>query len=245
MHSAVTAALPIDILMAGHPPKSILERHGDFDSWFTRHMSGQITTRVFDLPAGDPIPDPAQSCGWIITGSPASVYDEIAWLPMGKQVIAGAVAAGHPMLGICFGHQLLAEACGGKVGLNPAGWELGDVKIKLTAAGEADQLFRDLVKDGSAYGTHRDTVLMLPEGADLLAENERGVQAFRIGTQAYGVQFHPEFDQAIAADYVALRQSEAAKPIPSPQKSGEIAATILTRFTDKISMRGKDDNPTI
>jgi hypothetical protein len=101
-----------------------------------------------------------------------------------------------PVLGICFGHQILARALGGTVGRNPRGWEVGQVSIGLTEEGLACPLFAGFGPQPVVLQSHQDAVLALPPGAVRLAGNPHTpIQAFqsRPGGWQYGVQFHPEF----------------------------------------------------
>ncbi len=101
-----------------------------------------------------------------------------------------------PVLGICFGHQVLARALGGRVGRNPSGWEVGNVRVSLTEAGLACPILTGLETEPEVLQSHQDAVLELPPGGVLLAGNAHTpVQAFqsRAGGRQFGVQFHPEF----------------------------------------------------
>lgn len=105
-------------------------------------------------------------------------------------------AAGKAILGICFGHQVLARALGGEVGRHPAGWEVGSVRITLTPEGLACPVLMDLGLEPEVLQSHQDAVLSLPPGAVRLAGNAHTpVQAFQScpGGRQFGVQFHPEF----------------------------------------------------
>jgi GMP synthase (glutamine-hydrolysing) len=107
------------------------------------------------------------------------------------------LAASHsvPVLGVCFGHQLLAHALGGAVERHPRGPEVGTVGVELTGAGRRDPLFAGLDSPLAVQASHEDHVAVAPPGAVILALNEHDpVQAFAHGPRLRGVQFHPEFD---------------------------------------------------
>ena len=220
----------IAVLLAGHPPAAIEARHGRFEHWFKDQARIPADFQSFDITAGDALPDPAEADGWFISGSPESVYDDLDWLEPARNGLAEAVGAGQPVLGVCFGHQLLATALGGRVAPNPAGWELGQVEITLTDAGRQAAIFQGLGDAFSAFATHGDAVVELPKESELLAQNDRGIQAFRTGGHAYGVQFHPEFTTRIAGDYVHLRKHNAVGEIFWPEESGALAGRILNQF---------------
>lgn len=158
------------------------------------------------------------------------------------ETLRGLAARNVPVLGICFGHQLLARALGGTVGRNPSGWEVGHVPISLTAAGMACPLLAGLGPTPTVLQSHQDAVLSLPPGGILLAENPATpVQAFqsRPGGRQFGVQFHPEFTPERLRTNWALRRVELrgttcfdldqaldqAQPTPG-------TASLLRRFFD-------------
>ena len=144
---------------------------------------------------------------WIITGSPHSVYDELDWMLDLENKIRNSKSFNMPILGICFGHQLIAKSYGGKVELNPEGWELGSFPIKLTEKGAQSRIFSGVSDDAIVYQSHKDCVIRLPDGAIELAQNKKGTQSFKIYNNIYGVQFHPEFSWDIIKKYVSVRNA--------------------------------------
>ena len=220
----------IGILLTGQTLAPIRERFGDFARWFQERAGAPAEYQVHALHKGDALPSTRDSDGWIISGSPDSVNDPLAWLPPAKERIAQAVAAGHPILGVCFGHQLLAAATGGEVGLNTAGWELGAGHVQLTAAGAGSPLFHGLDPRVPVYESHQELVTRLPDGAEVLAANEMGLQSFRLGAHAFGVQFHPEFSAQIARMYVKLRMGDGEAAAAISEHHGDPSHEVLTNF---------------
>ncbi|MFN8037368.1 MAG: type 1 glutamine amidotransferase [Acidimicrobiia bacterium] len=147
--------------------------------------------------AGDPLPaDTGSHDALVILGGPMAAYsdDRFAWRGDELRVVAAAVAAGTPTLGICLGAQILAHACGGRAVRGPQ-LEIGWLPVRLTGAAGRDSLFTGLPEEWTVLQWHGDTV-ELPPGAELLASNDRYPhQAFRLGPHAWGVQFHIEVDQ--------------------------------------------------
>ena len=128
----------------------------------------------------------------VVTGSRSSVYWDEAWIPPLIDWTADAAAAGLPILGVCYGHQVLAEALGGRVtGMDE--FEIGYNEITH----HGDELFDGIDREFTVFTTHGDAVVDLPSEAVELAENEYGVHAFR-QDHCWGVQFHPEYDLATA-----------------------------------------------
>ena len=164
------------------------------------------TRRVYE---GDTLPDPRAISAVVVTGSSAMVTDREAWSERTAEWLADAVGAGVPVLGICYGHQLLAHALGGKVENNPLGRHIGTVDVRLTEAAQGDPLFSGFDPVLHVPVSHRQAVTALPPGARLLATAERDpLHAFAVGDRAWGVQFHPEFDADIVRGYIDARRQQ-------------------------------------
>lgn len=169
------------------------ERLGDYENWFA-DLLGEAGARssVWDA-AREPAPTQSPPAV-LVTGSSCSAYDSAPWIAGLGEVLARWARAGVPTLGVCFGHQLLAQALGGTVEKHPAGREVGTVLIDLTDAGAEDPLFAGFPRRFAANALHGDHVPRLPSGAINLAANAMvPVQAFGWGEHVRTVQFHPEF----------------------------------------------------
>ena len=204
---------PLLIVRTGSTFSAICERRGDFDVWFLeRFRQLGVATEVWVANGDDRLPDADGYQAVVVTGSPAMVTDREPWSEALAQWLRGAVGAGMPVLGVCYGHQLLAHAFGGEVGYHPKGREIGTHEVQLWEAASADILFGGLPSRFVAHLTHAQSVLRLPEQAVLLASNPyEPHQAFRIGERAWGVQFHPEFDAEIMASYLEQFRSQLEK----------------------------------
>jgi len=146
----------------------------------------------------------------------------VIWIP---QVLERNI----PLLGICFGHQLLAEAMGGHADYHPKGREIGTVSIQLTPEGKQDRLLGALPDDFLAHTTHAQTVIKLPPDALRLAENSFEIHhAFRLGDSAWGIQFHPEFSADIMRAYI---NEQSASLLKEGHNVEELKAAICNTNT--------------
>ncbi len=176
---------------------------GDFSDWVLDGMGLDVSAaRVIFPQQGEPLPAPGTVGAAVVTGSGAMVTEQLPWMCDVAHWLRALVRRKVPVLGICFGHQLLAHALGGEVADNPAGVEVGTVTTRLTAAAADDRLFAGWPAQAKVQASHQQSVIRLPPEAVALAHSEQDPHhAFRFGSAAWGVQFHPEFDARIVAAY--------------------------------------------
>ncbi len=229
---------PLVIFKVGSTWPAMAQAKGDFEDWLRRNLGEtHPNITVINAANGESLPPVDSVCGAIITGSHAMVTDRADWSESLAQWLRQAVPTGLPVLGICYGHQLLAQALGGEVAdLEPAP-EVGTVCVALTDEGLNDPLFHGLPPRFPAHASHVQSARRLPDNAIHLAQSEREPHhAFRIGARAWGVQFHPEFDTESMQAYVkrwadkpnATGQDWAA--IQAKVRETPEAALITTRF---------------
>lgn len=193
---------PILILKTGSTHAPIRERLGDFEHWVAEGLlAAGAGVAVHDARTDGEPPAHHRLAGVVVTGSHSMVSDREAWSEALVPWLREAVATQTPLLGICYGHQLLAHALGGVVGHHPDGPEIGTVEVALHAPARDDPLLGRLPLRFAAQSVHWQSVRTLPPGALLLAGSAHEPHhAFRVGACAWGVQFHPEFsDQALRA----------------------------------------------
>jgi GMP synthase (glutamine-hydrolysing) len=197
---------PLLIIKTGSSIPSLVARRGDFEDWIAQGLSLSRTAAIIvDVTKGEKLPAPDVVRGVVISGSHAMVTEHQAWSERTAQWLSDAVQTGVPMLGICYGHQLLAYALGGEVGDNPNGREFGTVDIHLRAgiAAFGDPLFAGLSTPIQGHVSHTQSVLKLPEGAHVLATSAMEPHAaIAFAPRVWGVQFHPEFDADIVRTYI-------------------------------------------
>ena len=237
----MTAPRPLLIVQTGRTHDHIRQQLGDFDDWIEAGLrsAGDHAASVvrFDARAGGPPPPPDALAGIVLTGSHAMVSDREAWSEALVPWLQRAVALQTPLLGICYGHQLLAHALGGEVAHHPQGVEIGTVRVQRHAAAHTDALLGELPASFEAQATHWQSVRRLPPGAVLLAGNAfEPHHAFRVGPSAWGVQFHPEFSAEALRAYVdgmgqvLAREGRDAAQISAGLKDTPHAASVLPRF---------------
>ncbi len=231
------------VLKAGSTvPAVAARRRADFEDFITEGMGvRRERVRVARVAEGEALPDVRGFCAAIVTGSAAMVTDRAPWSEATAAWLVRAVAEGVPVLGICYGHQLLADALGGRVGTNPHGREIGTAAVRLTDAGRADPLLGVLPRVFRVQATHVESVLALPPEARLLAENAADPhQAFAVGDRAWAVQFHPELDADAIRTYIEVRRDAIAAEGRDPDAllarvaDGEDGARLLRRFAEVI-----------
>ncbi|WP_436907855.1 type 1 glutamine amidotransferase [Halosimplex marinum] len=170
---------------------------------FRRELDADLTE--FHLPTGQ-FPETFEFDGCVVTGSRASVYWDEEWIPPTKEWVGEAIDRGLPLLGVCYGHQLLADVLGGTVE------DMGEYEIGYrTVEHSGDSVLFDGIDDEfTVFTTHSDYVAELPPGAERLAANDYGVHGFRKG-RAFGVQFHPEYDMDAAAEVTVGKEGQLSE----------------------------------
>ncbi len=233
---------PLLILETGQPVTS-MRRHGGFPHWI-RVAAGLAPDAavVVNVEQGDLLPTRQALTGMgfagaIVTGSAAMVTERRDWSERSADWLRDAADAGLPLLGICYGHQLLAHALGGEVGDHPAGREIGTIDLQLHPQAAQDPLFAGLPPRFPAQATHLQTVLRVPEGATVLAQSVHDAcHAFRWGERAWGVQFHPEFSAGHMRGYVQARhealaqEGRCAKQLSRNISAAPHSRRVLRRF---------------
>jgi GMP synthase (glutamine-hydrolysing) len=224
------------ILVTGEPLPVMRELRGSFGA-LIREATGDAWPGHFrdvDGQGGDELPAPADIAGLVITGSAASVTSREPWMLRLEDYLRHVVHAGTPTLGICFGHQLLAQALGGLVAKNPQGREIGTVAVQSL---ERDPLVTADKSEFLANMTHVDVVVELPPGTRVIGRTELDRHAaLRFAERVYGVQFHPEIDAEVMLHYVSSRRQLLvdegidAEAIRATVSESPDSAAILRRF---------------
>lgn len=228
------------VIKTGTALPSLVARRKDFEIWIGTGCGIPANDlQVVSVYQDEPLPPARGVQGVVVSGSSSMVTDRAAWSERTAEWLRGAVADEVPVLGICYGHQLLAHALGGEVDYNPRGRHLGTVDVQLTADAKGDRLFGAFAEDLHVPVSHRQCVTKLPPNATLLAATPLDPHhAFRYGRSAWGVQFHPEFDAGILRAYVDSKRAElAAEGIDATELNDRAMESadgtiLLRRFAD-------------
>jgi GMP synthase (glutamine-hydrolysing) len=237
---------PVLIIKTGNTLESIPRERGDFEDWI---MAGMGLPRthflICDVASGEQLPSLENIAAAVVTGSAAMVTDKPGWSEYAGAFLRDATNHELPVLGICYGHQLLAHALGGVVDYNPKGREIGTTRIQLTAAVKADPLFAGFPAEFAANVSHSQSVIRLPAAAEVIAANAfEPYQAVRFGKTAWGVQFHPEFSADIMQYYLAERRPALlAEGLNVPELQAKVAPTpvaesLLLKFAQLAAKAG-------
>jgi GMP synthase-like glutamine amidotransferase len=204
----------IAILETGRPPSALAERFGDYPSMMARMLGGGFNIDRFDVAAGELPADPSDYEAYLVTGSPAGVYDPLPWIEPLKDFLRSA--HDQKLVGICFGHQIMAEAFGGHVEKSDKGWGIGLQHYEVDRV----EPWMGEVAAIDVPASHQDQVVAQPPNTEVVASSVFTPFAALawIDRPAISVQFHPEFEPEYAKALIESRREKM------PDADGAIAS---------------------
>jgi GMP synthase-like glutamine amidotransferase len=228
--------MQLTIIQTGDVPAPLRSKFGPYRTMFEKMFDSTGQGFSYELVAvsdGEPCPDPSTLEAIVITGSPAGVYDDLPWLAPLRSFIRAAYAARTPMLGVCFGHQIMADALGGDVRKSEKGWGLGR---HTYAVRKQPPFMRGAPAALSIACSHQDQVIVPPPEADVILASEftpNAGLAYRNG-RALSFQPHPEFADDYTIALAELRRGKVADEvvdkalasIAKPSNSSDVARYI-------------------
>jgi len=222
--------MKLGILETGIPPADLLPRFGDYPAMFSALLGPDIETRTYKALAGE-LPQAVDECdAYLITGSATGVYDDQPWIAPLAEFLRAAKGK-VPLVGICFGHQLMAEAFGGEVIKSPKGWGIGLQRYQVAR----HEPWMDEVEEIAIPASHQDQVVRLPPGASVCLASEFAPYAGLTydADRAISFQGHPEFDPGYGT---ALAQSRRGTRYTEAEADTAIAS--LTQPNDRQRVAG-------
>ncbi|MCD1617752.1 type 1 glutamine amidotransferase [Salipiger marinus] len=203
--------MKIGILQTGLVPADLAAQTGEYPAFFARLLDGHgFDFQPWAVVRGEFPEGPEAADGWLITGSRHGAYEDHPWIPPLEQLIRDIYAAGLPLVGVCFGHQIIAQALGGKVEKFPGGWSVGPTRYQFP---EGERVLN---------AWHQDQVTALPPGAEVVAHAPGcAIAALHYPGHAFTVQAHPEFDDAFTR---ALAETRGPGVVPQDRLDAARAA---------------------
>lgn len=203
--------MKIGILITGHPPEE-LSANGRYDAYFQRLLGSEdFTYQTWSVVDGDMPDDVHDADGWLITGSRHGVYEDHPWIAPLEQFIRDCYTARVPMIGVCFGHQIIAQAMGGKVEKFDKGWSIGNVVYQI---------------DGAPYAInawHQDQVVEKPQTAEVIGSTDFCANAALVYDDLFWtIQPHPEY------------QSDFIEGLIEHRGKGVVPEALLTQAKERL-----------
>ncbi len=219
--------MKLAILETGRPPGNLAEQFGDYPMMVQKMLGFGFETESHDVQAGE-LPDPGDHDAVLITGSPAGVYEPLPWIPGLLDFIRAA--KGSRMVGICFGHQAMAEALGGRVEKSNRGWGAGLHRYEIARR----EPWMDGETSVAAPASHQDQVVVQPPGTEVFLQSKFTPFAGLAwtGRPAISFQFHPEFSPAFAKALIEKRYDIVPDPdekiasLDAPNDNARVAGWI-------------------
>lgn len=196
--------LRVGLLQCGHVHADLVGDHGDYPELFGALLGPHgVVVEPYDVQLAPP-PSLLDCDAWVISGSAASAYDRLPWIPPVEDFLREAVSVTAPLVAVCFGHQLLAQALGGRVE-RATSWGAGAHRYRLVGPIPGSEMSAD--RAVRLVASHQDQVTVLPDGAELVLSTDHCPNAgFTLGPAALAIQPHPEYSAGLSGDLCRVRR---------------------------------------
>lgn len=221
--------MKVAVLETGVPPAPLADEFGSYPDMFAQLLGRGFEIETFDVQSGH-LPDPSAHGAYLITGSPAGVYDPLPWIAPLQEFIRSAGDA--KMVGVCFGHQVMAQALGGHVVKSDKGWGTGLQRYDIVQP----QPWMDGEWQVAIPASHQDQVVRQPPNTEVVARSDFAPLAALAWTDrpAISFQFHPEFSPAYAKALIEKRYDRVNEPdaalasLDAPNDTARVGGWIRT-----------------
>jgi len=222
--------MKLAVLETGHPPGDLEEKFGDYPDMFAAMLGPEFEFETFNVTAGELPGDASAHHAYLITGSPAGVYDPYPWIEPLQAFIRSAKDS--RMVGVCFGHQIMSEALGGHVEKSEKGWGAGLHRYDVVR--RTPWMDGDAAPDIAIPASHQDQVILQPPNTEIVAASDFTPYAALAWTDrpAISFQFHPEFSPAFAKALITERYDRVSEPdaaiasLDAPNDSARVGSWI-------------------
>ncbi|MCW5720728.1 MAG: gamma-glutamyl-gamma-aminobutyrate hydrolase family protein [Devosia sp.] len=228
--------MKLTILQTGDVPEPLRPQYGAYHAMFQRmfdSVSSDMSYEVVVANANSPLPNASRLQAIVITGSPAGVYDDLPWIEPLRAFVREAYEARIPMLGVCFGHQIMADALGGEVRKSEKGWGLGRHSYGVV---ERPAFMADAPDTLSIACSHQDQVITPPEAARVILSTAFTPNAglyYETG-KALSFQPHPEFEDDYAMALAEMRRDRIGAQMTDHALSTFATASDSRRLAEYI-----------